>query len=237
MHARKRTYGAGSASAQIVVLLPDVGFDVQSVVVPWKILTAELGHRVVFATNNEGERQRCRIVSLQGVLGGEFLAPSKEFGPITPRCQSLHLSRGRLHFSKINKVAALIVPHSRHPKMVQLLRSRCEKLVMRAWRARTTPVAAIGHGVLLLAGIQAEDGNSHDRKESILYDRNTATLPYHMELSQHYLSALFHSQEYSLMSTEGKFVEEVVSAALRDPEAAEEGALESLLTVFQARYG
>ena len=55
--------------ARVLIPLPDTGFDVTEVSVPWRMLTDE-GHRVIFATEKKGVKPAADPLLLTGVIFG-----------------------------------------------------------------------------------------------------------------------------------------------------------------------
>ena len=215
---RKRTYSTSMASAYILIVLPDEGFDASTVAVPWKLLT-DLGHKVVFATERGGKPAVPDSISLHGVLGGELMRPSKEVREAYALMTTTSTSfKKPLSFNRVivSSASALIIPGGRHAGYSQLLENKVlrSKIILPMWKARK-PVAAIGHGVLLLAQIR----DPEDKTKSLLYHRNTAVLPRYLEMPMHYVASIVGQvpSPYSLASTHGEYLETKVAAELRFP--------------------
>ncbi len=188
--------------------LPDRDFDVTEVAVPWKLLT-DAGHRVVFATE-AGDTPACDPLLLSGVIFGQLgaepepvrwyheLAASEAFR--TPQ------RWGALSMSDFD---ALLLPGGHAPGMKQYLGSReLADQVVRFWKLER-PVAAICHGVLVLArAVDASTG------KSVLYERVTTCLPKYMERLAYGLTFWKLGRYYR---TYPAYVEDEVRSTMRAP--------------------
>jgi putative intracellular protease/amidase len=194
-------------AARVLIPLPDRDFDVTEVAVPWHVLT-RAGVQVVFATE-QGARPAADALLLRGLPPGlkargdavghyEALARSREFAEplawsaLTPEdYDGLWLAGGHA------------------PGMRQYLGSETlRELVSRFWTL-ARPVAAICHGVLVLARTQAEG-----KRTSVLHGRRTTCLPKYMEQSAFFMTAWILGRYYR---TYPAYVEDEVRAALADP--------------------
>jgi putative intracellular protease/amidase len=193
--------------ARVLVPLPDHDFDVTEVAVPWRLLT-RAGHEVVFATER-GARPAADPLLIDGVLFGQLGAAAEPIafyrelerapGFIAPR-----------PWASIDPTAydALFLAGGHAPGMRQYLGSaQLQDRVAAFWRLRR-PVAAICHGVLVLARTRMDGA-------PVLYDRRTTCLPKYMERSAFLLTAWKLGRYYR---TYPAYVEDEVKAALRDPE-------------------
>jgi putative intracellular protease/amidase len=188
--------------------LPDRDFDVTEVAVPWKLLT-EAGHRVVFATE-EGATPAADPLLLEGVLFGKLGAYPE---PITfyrelEASQAFQRPRRWRDLDPADH-AALFLAGGHAPGMRQYLGSEAlQHLIARFWRL-DRPVAAICHGVLVLA--RSQDPATG---QSVLHARRTTCLPKYMERSAYLLTFWKLGRYYR---TYPAYVEEEVTAALADP--------------------
>ena len=108
---------------------------------------------------------------------------------------------------RVEDYDALLLPGGHAPRMRQYLGSRVlQQRVAQFW-ALDRPVAAICHGVLVLARSQGEDGRS------LLADRRTTCLPKYLERTAFYATAWRLGRYYR---TYPAYVEDEVRAALED---------------------
>jgi putative intracellular protease/amidase len=189
--------------ARVLVPLPDSDFDPTETAVPWKVL-ADKGHDVVFATE-EGKKPSCDplLVRKEGVLFGQLGAK--------PATKALY---GELEndaaFAKPMKwrdidpasFDALVLPGGHAPGMKQYLASEVLQAKVSAFVKRKKPLAAICHGVVLLA---RADG---------LRGKRTTCLPKYMERVAYFSTAWRLGRYYR---TYDAYVEDEVKTALADP--------------------
>jgi putative intracellular protease/amidase len=195
--------------ANILIPLPDADFDTTEVAVPWRLAT-HAGHRVTFATEKGGSRPACDPLLLNGVLFGA-LGAAKE--PIAFYRELEHAPEfaNPISYGSIETAAydALILPGGHAPGMRQYLGSvALQGKVADFWKLGR-PVAAICHGVLVLA--RARDGATG---ASLLRDVRTTCLPKYMERSAYLLTFWKLGSYYR---TYADYVEDEVKAALTDP--------------------
>jgi len=199
----------------VLVPLPDQDFDTTEVAVPWQLLT-EAGHEVVFATEDGGRAPRCDERLLTGVLFGQLGAEPE------PISFYRRLERDPRFTEPVSwrdvDVAGydgLLLPGGHAPGMRQYLGSSELQQQIAAFWATGKPVAAICHGVLVLA--RSTDPATG---RSVLADRRTTCLPKYMERSA-YLATGWRLGRY--YRTYPAYVEDEVSAALASPEQFERG--------------
>jgi putative intracellular protease/amidase len=193
---------------RVLMPLPDTDFDVTEVAVPWRLLT-RAGHEVVFATER-GARPACDPRLLTGVIFGQlgadpeprafyagmekapgFMSP-KSWGDVDPaEHDALYLAGGHA------------------PGMRQYLGSEALQAKVLAFWKSGRPVAAICHGVLVLA--RTRDPATG---ESVLAGARTTCLPGYMERVAYYTTAWKLGRYYR---TYPAYVEEEVRGALREP--------------------
>jgi putative intracellular protease/amidase len=162
--------------ARIVMPLPDRGFDVTEVAVPWKIFTRE-GHEVIFATE-AGATPAADPLLLDGVIFGALGAEPEP----------------KAFYRELEKTVAFVHPHTwdavdperadalflaggHAPGMRQYLGSEALHERVAKFFASRKPVAAICHGVLVAA------------RACALKERTTTCLPKYMERSAYFLTA------------------------------------------------
>lgn len=190
--------------------LPDTDFDTTEIAVPWKLLT-EAGHRVVFTTERgpAGPAPACDPLLLSGVLFGQLGAepePIAFYRELTeqPAFQQ-PLPWGTFD---PNDADALLLGGGHAPGMRQYLGSTELQGKIAQFFTTQKPVAAICHGVLVLARSQSADG------VSVLRDYKTTCLPKYMERSAYLLTAWKLGKYYR---TYDAYVEDEVKAALASP--------------------
>lgn len=105
---------------------------------------------------------------------------------------------------------ALLVPGGHAPGMKTLLESEVAQAIVADFFARERPVAAVCHGVLLLARSLAEASG-----RSVLYGRRTTALTRPLEISAWMLTAAWLGRYYR---TYPSTVQDEVSAALASPQ-------------------
>jgi len=190
------------------VPLPDRDFDVTEIAVPWRLLT-RAGHEVVFATER-GARPAADPLLLTGVIFGQLGAEPE------PRAFYRQLEKAPelaapLAWADLDPAAydALFLGGGHAPGMRQYLGSEALQAKVLAFWKTGRPVAAICHGVLVLARTR-----DPARGESVLADRRTTCLPGYMERVAYYSTAWKLGRYYR---TYPAYVEQEVRAALRDP--------------------
>jgi putative intracellular protease/amidase len=193
------------AKKRILVPLPDKDFDVTEVAVPWKLLT-RAGHQVVFATE-EGKTPACDRLLLTGVIFGKLgadpepVAFYKEMAA-TPAFQKPLAWRDVVP----SDYDALVLPGGHAPGMRQYLGSAKLQEKVVSFDKLHRPIAAICHGVLVLA--RSVDP---DTKKSVLFGRRTTCLPKYMERSAYFLTFWKLGKYYR---TYPAYVEDEVKGAL-----------------------
>jgi putative intracellular protease/amidase len=194
---------------RILMPLPDRDFDVTEVAVPWRLLT-RAGHEVVFATEH-GARPAADPLLLRGVIFGQLGAEPE------PKAFYEELEKdagfGRpMAWDAIDATShdALFLAGGHAPGMRQYLGSATLQAKTLAFWRTGKPVAAICHGVLVLA--RTRDGETG---ESVLASARTTCLPKYMERIA-YLSTAWKLGRY--YRTYPAYVEDEVRAALRAPQ-------------------
>jgi putative intracellular protease/amidase len=197
-------------SKRVLLPLPDRDFDATETSVPWRLLT-RAGHQVVFATEHGGEKPACDPRTLNGVLLGMF-------GPHENSRQAYRELTQAPEFAKpiawdsidVSAYDGLLLPGGHAPGMRQYLGSeRLQRAVADFWQLGR-PVAAICHGVIVLA--RARDPKTG---KSVLASSRTTCLPKYMERTAYLSTAPILGRYYR---TYPAYVEDEVKAALDDPE-------------------
>ncbi len=193
--------------ARVLVPLPDHDFDVTEVAVPWRLLKSG-GHQVVFATETGAMPQGDPLL-LAGVLFGELgaEAQAKEF---YAQLQEEPSFQRPLRWDGIVPwdYQALLLPGGHAPGMRQYLAAPPLFAKVAAFWRLERPVAAICHGVLVLARTQDDQGRS------LLATARTTCLPKYMERIAYYLTAWKLGRYYR---TYPAYVEDEVKGSLEDP--------------------
>ena len=200
--------------ARVLCPLPDRDFDPTEAAVPWRLLT-RAGHEVVFATEH-GDEPACDPLLLTGVIFGELGAKAqpKQFYEEMAAAKEL---ASPLRWAAIDPAAydALLLPGGHAPGMKPYLESDVLQTKVAAFAETDKPMAAICHGVLVLA--RAKDQRTG---KSVLHGRRTTCLPRYMEKVAYVLTAWKHGRYYR---TYDAYVEEEVVAALESASHFERG--------------
>jgi putative intracellular protease/amidase len=193
---------------RVLLPLPDRDFDVTEVAVPWRLLT-RAGHEVVFATER-GERPAADPLLLTGVLFGQLGAEPEPKAFYREMEEAPAFARP-LAWSAIDPASfdALFLAGGHAPGMRQYLGSALlQEKVLAFWKTGR-PVAAICHGVLVLA--RTKDPATG---ESVIASSRTTCLPAYMERVAYYTTSWKLGRYYR---TYPAYVEDEVRAALRNP--------------------
>jgi putative intracellular protease/amidase len=197
------------APARVIVPLPDRGFDVTEVAVPWRVLT-RAGHKIVFCTEERGVTPAADPLLLTGVIFGQLGAEPQAcayYGELErDPAFSDPESWQEIDFTGYD---ALLLPGGHAPGMRQYLGSPRLHAQVARFFATGRPVGAICHGVL--AAARATDPETG---KSVLYDRWTTCLPKYQELGAYLLTFWKLGRYYR---TYPLYVENEVKRALRDP--------------------
>jgi protease I len=198
--------------ANILIPIPDADFDPTETAVPWRTLR-QRGHHIVFATpsGNMGHADQ-RMVTGEGLGIFAALMRADQNGRSAfeemSECEGFRhpIPYGDIHPDYFD---GLILPGGHAQGMRKYLESdRLQSIVARFF-ARSQPVGAICHGVLLAARSRRMDG------KSVLYGKKTTALTKFMELTGWTLTCLYLGNYYR---TYPSTVEDEVRAALAAPE-------------------
>jgi putative intracellular protease/amidase len=194
--------------ARVLVPLPDTDFDTTEVSVPWRLLR-EAGHQVEFATE-AGRVPRCDPLLLTGVVFGKLGADAPAIADYRALQSSAEFV-APLRWDAIEpaRYDALLLPGGHAPGMKQYLGSALLQAKVAEFARLRRPIAAICHGVLLLA--RARDPATG---LSVLHGRRTTCLPKYMEGLAYALSFWKLGRYYR---TYPAYVEDEVRAALASP--------------------
>ena len=194
---------------RVLIPLPDRDFDVTEVAVPWRLLR-DAGHQVVFATEKAGTIPAADPRLLNGVIFGQLGAEPEAKAFYSELTRAAEFS-ATMAWDGLDPAAfdGLLLPGGHAPGMRQYLGSPVLRdQVARFW-ALGRPVAAICHGVLVLA--RTRDPATG---RSVLADRRTTCLPRYMERTA-YLATAWRLGRY--YRTYPAYVQDEVEAALDDP--------------------
>ncbi|MBK8258801.1 MAG: DJ-1/PfpI family protein [Polyangiaceae bacterium] len=194
--------------ARILVPLPDNDFDVTEVSVPWKLLT-RAGHSVSFATENALTPQGDPLL-LTGVIFGQLGAEPEAKAFYSELTRSAEFQKP-IKYADIRPADynALLLPGGHAPGMRQYLASQeLQSKVAQFWKT-DKPVAAICHGVLVLAR-----SRDPETGRSVLSKIRTTCLPKFMERTAYYLTAWKLGKYYR---TYPAYVEDEVRGELENP--------------------
>ena len=202
--------------ARVLIPLPDTDFDPTETAVPWRLLRAA-GHEVEFATE-AGRVPRCDPLLLTGVVFGKLGADP----PAIADYRALQASAefvAPLRWAGIepSRYDALLLPGGHAQGMKQYLGSVLLHERIGEFAALGRPMAAICHGVLLLA--RARDPRTG---RSLLHGRRSTCLPRYMEALAYALSFWKLGRYYR---TYVDYVEDEVRAALASPADFRRGPL------------
>ena len=203
---------------RVLVPLPDRDFDVTEVAVPWRLLT-DAGHAVVFATQS-GAVPAGDPKLLDGVIFGQLGADDE---PKAFYAQLLDdpAFRSPLPWGSVDvaEFDGLLIAGGHAPGMRQYLGDAdLQEQVVRFWRL-DRPVAAICHGVLVLArSVDPETGRS------VLDGHRTTCLTKWQERTAYYLTAWRLGRYYRTYPT---YVQDEVTEALGPTGTFERGPLGS----------
>lgn len=222
--------------ATVLIPLPHTDYDPSEVAVPWRVLS-QAGHRVVFATP-DGQMAAADPIMLSGEgLDPWGRIPGLRRWPLFGLLLRANRDARRDHASLVQDSAflapqhwdaldasafdALLLPGGHCARGMRMyLESERLKTLIAAFFAADKPVAAICHGVLLVARSHRSDGRS------VLYGRRTTALTWALEKSAWSLTRITrfwdphyyrtyrekHDQPVGYMS-----VQQEVTRALADP--------------------
>jgi putative intracellular protease/amidase len=194
--------------ARILLPLPDCGFDVTEVAVPWRLLT-RAGHEIVFATERGGSAPSADPLLISGVVFGKLGARSQAIA-FYRELERSDAFQQPVSWQELEPAQydALLLPGGHAPGTRQYLGSTRLQQHVAEFFKDNRPVAAICHGVLLAArSIDPDTGRS------VLYERRTTCLAKYQELGGYLLTFWKLGRYYRTYYT---YVEDEVKNALRD---------------------
>jgi putative intracellular protease/amidase len=202
------------AGRTVFIPLPDRDFDVTEVAVPWKLLR-EAGHQIVFLTEKGDGPAAGDPKLLTGVIFGQLGADPEPKKFYAEMIASPEFLKPQAWTSlTVEGADALLLPGGHAPGMRQYLGSEELQQRVAAFFQSGKPVAAICHGVLLLARANDESG------KSVLFNKKTTSLTKAQERVAYFLTAWKLGSYYR---TYPEYVEDEVKALLRDPKQYQTG--------------
>ena len=196
-------------AARVVFPLPDRDFDITEVAVPWRLLT-RAGIEVVFATER-GTSPTGDPLLMSGVLFGQ-LGAEREAKTFYRELVTTPGFERPITYDEIDPEAfdGLFLAGGHAKGMRQYLESDALRAKVRAFWELRRPVAAICHGVIVLA-------RTADPKtgRSVLFDRRTTCLPKYMERTAYFLTRWKLGDYYR---TYPEYVEDEVKSVLAHPD-------------------
>lgn len=201
--------------ARVLMPLPDRDFDPTEVAVPWKLLV-EAGHEVVFPTETGAVGEADPLV-VNGVIFGQ-LGAEREPVAFYRELEADPVFRAPPRWDEIEPLDydALYLAGGHAKGMRPYIESPAVHAMARAFFEARRPVAAICHGVLVLARARDAAGRS------VLYGRKTTCLPKYMERAAYYLTAWKLGDYYR---TYPAYVEDEVREALGPEGTFERGPI------------
>jgi len=202
--------------ARILIPLPDTDFDPTEAAVPWRLLT-DAGHAVSFATER-ATAASCDPLLLTGVVFGRLGADAGARDCYQQMSTSAEFKRP-IAWREIvaAQFDALLLPGGHAQGMKQYLDSVELRAKVADFVALNRPIAAICHGVLLLARTRDPETGA-----SVLYQRKTTCLPKYMEMLAYGLTSWKLGRYYR---TYPACVEDEVRAALATPAQFQRGPI------------
>lgn len=162
--------------SKVLIPLPLVGFDPTEVAVPWKVLSSR-GHQVIFASPDGSIATADPIM-----LTGRGLGPLKYLLRADANGRAAYqelIASNALNDTLTYEQAAagdydaLMLPGGHDKSVKPYLESKVIQQIASRYVAAEKPVAAICHGVLVLARAKRKDGSPvlHGRKVTSLVNR------------------------------------------------------------------
>lgn len=184
--------------ARLLIPLPARDYDPSEAAIPWKLLT-ERGHTLRFATPDGQPAQ-----ADPRMLDGHGLGPWKGVLRADANARAAHAAMvmseafrqpSRYDDIDASTVDALLLPGGHAPGMKPYLESSRLQALVAAQFAADKPVAAICHGVLLVARSKRADG------KSVLHGRRTTGLTKQQEMTAWLMTAAWLGSYYRTYPT------------------------------------
>ncbi|HET6945472.1 MAG TPA: type 1 glutamine amidotransferase domain-containing protein [Gaiellaceae bacterium] len=194
--------------ARVLLPVPDLGFDVTEVAVPWRLLALG-GHEVVFCTERGGAAPSADPLLISGVIFGR-LGARPQACAFYRELERDDAFRNPVSWMDLDPAAfdGVLLPGGHAPGTRQYLDSTRVQEHVASFFDLGRPVGAICHGVLVAA-------RSIDRRtgRSVLYERTTTCLARYQELGGYLLTFWKLGRYYRTYYT---YVEDEVKNSLRD---------------------
>lgn len=198
---------------KILIPLPSYGFDPTEVAIPWKILSDD-NVEVVFATPNgkPGAADRLMLTGEKlGIWKPLLKARADAVDAYDEMGQDVSFGRPR-EYAAVREAEfdALYLPGGHDKAVKEYMESELIQSLVVDFFAARKPVAAICHGVVLVArSTDPETG------KSVIYDFKTTALLKSQELAAYNLTRLWMGDYY--LTYPETTVEDEVTTALSDP--------------------
>ncbi|MCK5774915.1 MAG: DJ-1/PfpI family protein [Bacteroidales bacterium] len=194
---------------RIIVPLPSNGCDPSEVAIPWKILS-DKGFEIVFCTPN-GEKAITDQIMLTGKKLGLLKSVLAARQDAVAAYRELEISKAfnnPLKYSQAREedFAAILLPGGHDKPVKEYLESEILQNLVANFFAKTKPIAAICHGVVLAAR-----SKNADTGKSVLYNYKTTALLKSQEILAYNLTRLWMG-DYYLTYPEITVEDEVTSA-------------------------
>ena len=198
---------------RIIFPLPSYGCDPSEVAIPWKILS-EKGFEIVFCTPNGNKATTDQIMLTGKKLGvlKSVLAARQDAVAAYSELERCEAFKNPLKYSEAKEedFDAILLPGGHDKPVKEYLESEILQKLIASFFTKTKPVAAICHGVVLVA--RAKDKQTG---KSVLYNYKTTALLKSQELLAYQLTRLWMGDYY--LTYPEITVEDEVSAALNNP--------------------
>ena len=203
--------------ARVLIPVPDRGFDLTEVAVPWYLLASD-GHEVVFCTEKGNGPPSADPILIAGAVPKTLRARAQAhaFYRELEHHDAFHAPKSWHDFEPA-EFDGLILPGGHAPETRQYLEStRLQEHVARFFEL-DRPVGAICHGVLVAA--RSRDGSTG---RSVLYERRTTCLAKYQELGGFLMTSWKLGRYYR---TYREYVADLVKAELHHPNQFKRGPL------------
>ncbi len=205
--------------SKVLIPVPAYGFDPSEVGIPWKLLSQE-NHEVVFATP-DGQNASPDACMLTGDGLGIWKSVLRARQDAVAACHEMDSDpafRNPVKYADLEKehFDAIFLPGGHDKRVKDYLESALLQQTVADFFAARKPVAAICHGVVLVAR-----SRDRDTGKSVIYDYRTTALLKSQERLAYNMTRLW-LQDYYLTYPE-MTVEDEVRAALSDDRNFEAG--------------
>lgn len=203
--------------SRVLIPLPSEGFDPTEASVPWKVLR-QRGHEVIFATPDGSVASADPIMVTGkglGLLGYALRADANGRAAYAEMVGSDAFQNPiTYNAAATTEFDALVLPGGHDKRVKPYLESTLLQQIATDFMAADRPVAAICHGVLILARAQGADGHS------VIYHRNVTSLINRLEMTGYNLTRLWmgdYYRTYPEITTEDEVRAALASHAHFDP--------------------